>query len=394
MVQSMAMAEDLLDLTEATAQPSFDNSVIHSFDYRSSAPQPDRVTTNTILDTLLHNSCRPEPCDTFGSGPLFLSDIPAAINNNNNNNRGVIMGIDEAGRGPVLGPMAYAAAFWDPDSAGDSIPSGFNDSKQLTPEKRASLFNEIRSSKSIGFVLRILHASEISRSMLRKVPYNLNAMSHDAAMEMIWAVLNAGVKIDTCYIDTVGIADSYRSKLERVFEGKGITFIVEKKADAKYAPCSAASVVAKESRDTIIANWKWTEAPNYEPKNGNDFGSGYPSDPKCKVWLDSNCNVDVPFGFPDFVRFSWAPVKNALKEGSDKCGHIVRWEADEDEETEESGGGTQSKLDSFVVSRKVERGGGDRCTRNLDELRRKKARLGIYNELGLTKVIKFVETVN
>jgi hypothetical protein len=152
--------------------------------------------------------------------------------------------------------------------------------------------------------------------------------------------------------------------------------------------------VAKESRDTIIANWKWTEAPNYEPKNGNDFGSGYPSDPKCKVWLDSNCNVDVPFGFPDFVRFSWAPVKNALKEGSDKCGPIVRWEADEDEETEESGGGTQSKLDSFVVSRKVERGGGDRCTRNLDELRRKKARLGIYNELGLTKVTKFVETVN
>ncbi len=204
MVQSMAMAEDLSDLTEATAQPSFDNSVIHSFDYRSSAPQPDRVTTNAILDTLLHNSCRPEPCDTFGSGPLFLSDIPAAINNNNNNNnRGVIMGIDEAGRGPVLGPMTYAAAFWDPDSAGDSIPSGFNDSKQLTPEKRASLFNEIRSSKSIGFVLRILHASEISRSMLRKVPYNLNAMSHDAAMEMIWAVLNAGVKIDTWYVHVV-----------------------------------------------------------------------------------------------------------------------------------------------------------------------------------------------
>ena len=112
------------------------------------------------------------------------------------------MGIDEAGRGPVLGPMTYAAAFWDSSSSSKdgSIPSGFNDSKQLTPEKRASLFNEIRSSKSIGFVLRILHASEISRSMLRKVPYNLNAMSHDAAMEMIWAVLSAGVKIDTWYV--------------------------------------------------------------------------------------------------------------------------------------------------------------------------------------------------
>lgn len=36
--------------------------------------------------------------------------------------------------------------------------------------------------------------------MLRRVPYNLNAMSHDAAMEMIWAVLDAGMKIDTWYV--------------------------------------------------------------------------------------------------------------------------------------------------------------------------------------------------
>lgn len=48
--------------------------------------------------------------------------------------------------------------------------------------------------------MRVLQASEISRAMLRKVPYNLNAMSHDAAMEMIWAVVDAGVKIDTWYV--------------------------------------------------------------------------------------------------------------------------------------------------------------------------------------------------
>ncbi len=78
--------------------------------------------------------------------------------------------------------------------------SGFNDSKQLSAEKRAALFKDIQSSESIGFVLRVLHASEISRNMLRKAPYNLNAMSHDAAIEMIWAVLDAGVKIDTWYV--------------------------------------------------------------------------------------------------------------------------------------------------------------------------------------------------
>lgn len=189
------------------------------------------------------------------------------------------------------------------------------------------------------------------------------------------------------YIDTVGIADKYTRMLEQVFEGKGITFIVETKADSKYAPCSAASVVAKESRDTIIANWKWTEAPNYEPKNSNEFGSGYPGDPKCKAWLDSNCNVDAPFGFPDFVRFSWAPVKKALIDCEGKSGPVVRWEADEDEEDES--GGKQSSMDCFVVSKKTE--GRGRKGGNLEELRRKKPRLDIFNELGLAKVTKFVE---
>jgi len=285
--------------------------------------------------------------------------------------------------------MTYAAAFWNPDCSAGSIPTGFNDSKQLSAEKRASLFKKMRSSEFIGFVLRVLHASEISRNMLRRAPYNLNAMSHDAAIEMIRAVLDAGVKIDTAYIDTVGNPDSYRRRLEGLFEGRGITFIVETKADAKYAPCSAASVVAKESRDTMMANWKWTETPNYVPQNSDKFGSGYPSDPKCKAWLESNINVDVPFGFPDFVRFSWAPAKNALKEGADKSGPIVRWEADEDDES----GGKQSSLDSFVV---VKKGGGNkgRTRGNMEELRRKKPRLGIFNELGLSKVTKFVEAID
>ena len=158
----------------------------------------DRATTNAALDALLENALRPSPCDVFGPGPLLVSNIPTSVKNNLK--RGVLMGIDEAGRGPVLGPMTYAAAYWNPDSS-DSIPKGLNDSKQLSAEKRASLFSKIRSSDScIGFVLRVIHASEISRNMLRKIPYNLNMMSHDAAMELIWAVLGAGVKINTWYV--------------------------------------------------------------------------------------------------------------------------------------------------------------------------------------------------
>ena len=104
---------------------------------------------------------------------------------------------------------------------------------------RNSLFDEIQSNENIGFVLRVIHASEISRNMLRAEPYNLNAMSHDAAIQMIQAVLDAGVTIDTCYIDSVGIADTYRRKLEKEFMGHDVKFVVEKKADGTPLPTTS-----------------------------------------------------------------------------------------------------------------------------------------------------------
>lgn len=147
--------------------------------------------------------------------------------------------------------------------------------------------------------------------------------------------------------------------------------------------------VAKESRDAMTANWKWTESNNYQPRDSKNFGSGYPSDPSCKKWLDNNCNLDPPFGFPDIVRFSWGPAKNALKgEGSaNKSEPIVRWEADEEEEDEN--GGKQASLDVFVVAKK----GSDmkRKQSSIMTFGRHK-RLGVFNEIGVSKVIKFIES--
>ena len=390
---------------------------------KSSTPQPNRDATKAALHALLFETLRPTPCNVYGPGPLLVSDVPksslpptsssAENNNSNNGGGGVIMGIDEAGRGPALGPMTYAAAYWHPTNVPTtSIPSDFNDSKQLSSEKRKSLFTQIQNHTDIGFVLRILHASEISRNMLRSSPYNLNTMSHDAAISMIYAVLNSGVQIDTCYIDTVGIASAYQSKLERIFDGYNINFVVEKKADAKYAPCSAASVVAKESRDAIVEHWKWTESSSsissnvvgggqqYTPVNGHEFGSGYPSDPKCVEWMKSNCNMDKPFGYPDFVRFSWGPTKKSLGEGDTTSsgaavggggerGLIVKWEADEDNEDEN--GGKQQSMQSFVVTKKkVEENGNNNDGRAaVCPPQRKKARLAIFNELGVSKVGAF-----
>ena len=67
----------------------------------------------------------------------------------------VNMGIDEAGRGPVLGPMTYGAAFWAPCDE-DAIPRGFHDSKALSPEVRSKLFDKTMETPQLGFVLESL----------------------------------------------------------------------------------------------------------------------------------------------------------------------------------------------------------------------------------------------
>ena len=218
---------------------------------------------NSNKSTIRHR--RPPLHNVFGNGPLLVSDIPKSAkpspttqNNDDDDDdddedqhpHGVVIGIDEAGRGSVLGPMVYGLAYWssDPSIVKSKIPKDFNDSKQLNDKQRLKLFNKIVESNDIGFVVRPILPSEISRNMLRKSNdvYNLNEMSHDAAMVMIRKIVNCGIKVEKAFIDTVGHAGYYRQKLEREFPT--IEFVVESKADAKYAPCSAASVVAKVMR--------------------------------------------------------------------------------------------------------------------------------------------------
>ena len=105
--------------------------------------------------------------------------------------------------------------------------------------------------------------------MLRKPTeiYNLNEMSHDAAIALIRNIVDKGnVKVRKAYIDTVGNPQSYRRKLEREFPN--IEFVVESKADANYAPCSAASVGTTAGRPSGLraANRVWKHQNLFGPK--------------------------------------------------------------------------------------------------------------------------------
>jgi ribonuclease H2 subunit A len=197
----------------------------------------NRDDTKAVVQAL-HDSARPPRSNVFGNGPLLLSDIPKSASTN----EPVVLGIDEAGRGCVLGPMVYGMAYWSASvEVEKNIPKGFQDSKALTEETRFRLFDELLACDDIGFGMRSLLPSEISRNMLRQEPYNLNQMSHDATIILIRKLIDVGkVNVTKCFIDTVGNPASYQRKLEQEFPG--VEFVVESKADANYAPCSAASV--------------------------------------------------------------------------------------------------------------------------------------------------------
>ena len=77
------------------------------------------------------------------------------------------------------------------------------------------------------------------------VPFNLNEMSHKAAMDMIRELLRMDIKVSEVYIDTVGDPAKYEAKLRAAFSFTNIRFVVSKKADALYKCVSAASIVAK-----------------------------------------------------------------------------------------------------------------------------------------------------
>lgn len=75
----------------------------------------------------------------------------------------IVIGIDEAGRGPVLGPLVYAAAFWPLSEDEEIQKMGFNDSKQLKESDRDKFFTSIQGHKSIGWVIEEISAADISR---------------------------------------------------------------------------------------------------------------------------------------------------------------------------------------------------------------------------------------
>ncbi|KAF2855239.1 ribonuclease-like protein hi large subunit [Plenodomus tracheiphilus IPT5] len=276
----------------------------------------------------------------------------------------VVLGVDEAGRGPVLGPMVYAL-FYLPLSLHHSLLADthhFNDSKQLTADFRISLMRTLCTPSTDlhtagGWATRSLSAQDISSSMLSPSVYNLNAQAMDATIDLIKGVLARGVNVTEIYIDTIGRPEIYQRKLERIWPTIRIT--VAKKADSLYPVVSAASVCAKVTRDAALEvgytsyypKSPTTATSTSPPQTGEiekfkvSWGSGYPSDPSTQAWLRRN--MDPVFGWGTECRHSWGTAKELLEGNKADVG--VEWPVEDE--------GDDMRMTDFFVGRGEQ--GGD-----------------------------------
>lgn len=281
-----------------------------------------------------------------------------------------VLGVDEAGRGPVLGPLVYGIAYCPVSYQDDLKQIGFADSKALTAERRDSLLSALIDQNShLGWAVRVMSPQDISAGMLRRRPINLNAQSSQATVSLIAGVLESGVDLTEIYVDTVGDPKSYSKLLSSYFPRHShIKWTVTSKADAIYPIVGAASIAAKVTRDRCVDAWRYAEQqqqrlpalptdaakphqakvlvdatnqPSCSPDASNEskkpnaespsqpdlalssdtdhvwsnlgaLGSGYPADPNTVAFLKRT--LDPVFGWPGLVRFSWATAKTMLEE--------------------------------------------------------------------------------
>ncbi|RVX66793.1 hypothetical protein B0A52_08986 [Exophiala mesophila] len=249
-----------------------------------------------------------------------------------------VLGVDEAGRGPVIGPMVYGVFYLPVDIEQSLLATThhFDDSKVLTPAVRAALMQAVCTQgtdlfNSCGWAVKSLSAPDIGAGMLKNGgSYNLNAQAMDATVELIRGVIQQGVNVTELYVDTIGRPETYQKKLQLIFPTVKVR--VEKKADSLYPCVSAASVVAKVTRDVSCEALleAYVRQQELSPEDeAVSWGSGYPSDARCVSWLKAA--IDPVWGFGNECRFSWGTVKDMLEQ---KGGSVKRtdWPADGDQD--------------------------------------------------------------
>ena len=193
----------------------------------------------------------------------------------------MIHGTDEAGRGPLVGPLVLVIASFQEGRERELLELGVKDSKLLTPKKREGLEKEILKMGSAEY-------AEVPASGLnvRMRSSSLNKIEAEEMGKLI------GSKEGTVYIDLP--STNLASFLRDLGRSEGI--VAEHKADSKYPAVAAASILAKVRRDLRIAELR---------ERFGDFGSGYPSDERTISFISKPENMRA---LRPYIRERWSTL--------------------------------------------------------------------------------------
>ncbi len=203
----------------------------------------------------------------------------------------LILGIDEAGRGPVIGPMVIAGYCIEEEKLDLLKSLGVKDSKELTRKQREEIYNEIiKLTDKYKYI--IIGPKTIDYYVYRN---KLNYLEFENMIKIIEEIKPDKVIIDSPMVNTKKVIEYIKNNLKI-----NVEIIAENKADKNYPVVSAASIIAKVIRDREIDKIK--------EKLNLDIGSGYPSDEKTIEVLKKDYDK-----IKDYVRESWITIKRIGK---------------------------------------------------------------------------------
>lgn len=210
----------------------------------------------------------------------------------------LIAGIDDAGRGPVIGPMVLAGVSIEQNKLKLLEKRGVKDSKLIPPTIREDLSKEIKKIVE-SYKIIIIPPKDIDKE-LNSPDSNLNKLEGTKIAEII-----NDLEADESVVDCPSTnAKAFSSFLKEKIKVK-TKLICEHKADLNHVIVGAASILAKVTRDKEIEKIK--------KKINIQFGTGYPSDPRTKEFLRRYYNQ-----YPEIFRKTWKTYKKVVENKNQK----------------------------------------------------------------------------
>jgi len=210
----------------------------------------------------------------------------------------LIAGIDEAGRGCVIGPLVIAGVLMKQENLPALAQLGVKDSKLLTAKKRETLAPEIIRLSENHAILK-LEPSRIDKAVQsQRRLHKLNRLEAETMGHIVTAL-----RPEKVYVDAADVMEQRFARHIQEATAFKTCIISEHKADRNYPIVSAASIIAKVTRDKEVATLR---------EEYGDFGTGYLTDQKTAHFLTEWLKAHSEY--PDCVRKSWKPAKKAKNE--------------------------------------------------------------------------------